>query len=85
MPSRFVGELPEAHVEMIADEGMYGGYGGFRDNSGGNFGSTYDSPGWRRAQAARGANPLRRRTRAPPADFRKVPRANMAAAAHARP
>ena len=58
VPSRFVGELPEAHVEMIADEGMYGGYGGFRDNSGGNFGSTYDSPGWRRAQAARGANPF---------------------------
>jgi len=59
VPSRFVGELPEAHVEMIADEGMYGGYGGFRDNTAPNFGSTYDSPGWRRAQAARGsANPF---------------------------
>jgi DNA helicase-2/ATP-dependent DNA helicase PcrA len=59
VPSRFVGELPQEHVEMIADEGMYGGYGGFRDNTGANFGSTYDSPGWRRAQAARGsANPF---------------------------
>jgi DNA helicase-2/ATP-dependent DNA helicase PcrA len=58
VPSRFVGELPEAHVEMIADDSLYGGYGGFRDNTGANFGSTYDSPGWRRAQAARGASPF---------------------------
>jgi DNA helicase-2/ATP-dependent DNA helicase PcrA len=55
VPSRFVGELPQEHIDMIADEGMYGG---FRDNTGGNFGSTYDSPGWRRAQAARGQNPF---------------------------
>jgi DNA helicase-2/ATP-dependent DNA helicase PcrA len=56
MPSRFVGDLPADHIENIADQGFYGAYGGFRDNAGGgalggDYGSTYDSPGWRRAQA----------------------------------
>src|SRR5258706_8857766 len=34
LPSRFIGELPEAHVDNIASEGFYGNYGGnrFRDN-----------------------------------------------------
>src|SRR5262249_6930537 len=32
LPSRFIGELPEAHVDSVADEGFYGNYGGFRDN-----------------------------------------------------
>jgi DNA helicase-2/ATP-dependent DNA helicase PcrA len=60
LPSRFIGELPEAHVDNIAGEGFYGNYGasGFRDNQSGTgtqagFGSTYSSPGWRRAQAQR--------------------------------
>jgi ATP-dependent DNA helicase UvrD/PcrA len=58
LPSRFIGELPEAHVENSINEGFYGNYGGgFRDNqppghAGGNYGS-YDSPGWRRVQEAR--------------------------------
>jgi DNA helicase-2/ATP-dependent DNA helicase PcrA len=53
LPSRFIGELPPAHVDNIASEGFYGNYGaGFRDNQTG-FASTYDSPGWRRAQEAR--------------------------------
>ena len=38
------------------DEGFYGGYAGFRDNGqAANFGSTYDSPGWKRAQANKAA------------------------------
>jgi len=61
LPSRFIGELPEAHVDNIASEGFYGNYGGgFRDNQSGSgfgttaaFDSTYSSPGWRRAQEAR--------------------------------
>src|SRR4051812_23917319 len=58
LPSRFIAEIPEAHVEMIADEGFYGGSMGFRDNAGGPaFASTYDSPGWKRAQANREAAP----------------------------
>jgi DNA helicase II / ATP-dependent DNA helicase PcrA len=53
MPSRFIGELPEAHIDTVADEGFYGNYGSsFRDNQGG-FSSPYSSPGWRRAQEAR--------------------------------
>jgi len=54
LPSRFITELPQDHVETIVDEGFYGGSVGFRDNAGGQeFASTYDSPGWRRAQANR--------------------------------
>jgi DNA helicase-2/ATP-dependent DNA helicase PcrA len=51
LPSRFIKEIPEEHAEMAMDEGFYGGYAGFRDNAGaGEFASTYDSPGWKRAQ-----------------------------------
>ena len=33
LPSRFIGELPAAHVDNVASEGFYGNYGaGFRDN-----------------------------------------------------
>src|SRR6185503_11219713 len=59
LPSRFINELPEAHVNNVASEGFYGNYGagGFRDNNGGftntGFSGTYDSPGWRRAQQQR--------------------------------
>ena len=53
LPSRFIGELPEKHVENVASEGFYGHYGGgFRDNTQAPSGS-YDSPGWRRVQEAR--------------------------------
>ncbi len=56
LPSRFIKEIPEAHVEIAVDDGFYGGYAGFRDNdNAANFGSTYDSPGWKRAQANRAA------------------------------
>ena len=70
LPSRFIGELPEAHVDNVAGEGFYGNYGGsgFRDNQSGfqaGFDSTYSSPGWRRAQAQRNsASPLPMRMRA---------------------
>ena len=51
LPSRFIKEIPEDHVEATVDEGFYGGYAGFRDNGqAAEFGSTYDSPGWKRAQ-----------------------------------
>ena len=67
LPSRFISELPEDHVDNVADEGFYGHYGSFRDNTvdnfGGNFGGTYDSPGWRRAQAARASTAQMRERR----------------------
>jgi DNA helicase-2/ATP-dependent DNA helicase PcrA len=62
LPSRFTSELPQEHVDAVIDEGFYGGYAGFRDNAASaGFASTYDSPGWRRAQANRAANPERTR------------------------
>jgi DNA helicase-2/ATP-dependent DNA helicase PcrA len=56
LPSRFIKEIPENHIDATVDEGFYGGYAGFRDNeNAASFGSTYDSPGWKRAQANRAA------------------------------
>jgi DNA helicase-2/ATP-dependent DNA helicase PcrA len=61
LPSRFINDLPPEHIDNVAGEGFYGNYGEgtFRDNAGfGDFDiaqSTYDSPGWRRVQAARAA------------------------------
>ena len=57
LPSRFIKEIPEELVDATVDEGFYGGYAGFRDNANAaEFGSTYDSPGWKRAQANRAAS-----------------------------
>ncbi len=57
LPSRFVSEIPEQHIDAVVDEGFYGGYAGFRDSKGGAeaFNSGYESPGWKRAQANRAA------------------------------
>jgi DNA helicase-2/ATP-dependent DNA helicase PcrA len=50
IPSRFVDELPEAHVEVTEAPAHYGGYGGSRFDRVTPFGSTYSTPGWQRAQ-----------------------------------
>jgi DNA helicase II / ATP-dependent DNA helicase PcrA len=60
LPSRFISELPQEHVDMVVDEGFYGGNAGFRDNMSG-FASTYDSPGWKRAQSNKDAGYRRAR------------------------
>jgi DNA helicase II / ATP-dependent DNA helicase PcrA len=60
LPSRFISELPQEHVEMVVDEGFYGGNAGFRDNMS-SFASTYDSPGWKRAQGNKDAGYRRAR------------------------
>jgi DNA helicase-2/ATP-dependent DNA helicase PcrA len=53
LPSRFVDELPLANVDASSETGYYGG--GLREGASRwdevNYGSGYDSPGWRRAQA----------------------------------
>ena len=54
IPSRFIDELPEAHVEVQQSKGGFGGYGGYgasRFDEMQSFGSTYATPGWQRAQA----------------------------------
>jgi DNA helicase-2/ATP-dependent DNA helicase PcrA len=53
LPSRFVDEIPAAHVEAVSETGYYGGGPGMRD-AGSRwddvaFGAGYASPGWRRA------------------------------------
>ena len=69
IPSRFLDELPEAHVEVVDDGGGYGGYGrpiadrqpgrpnpygaSRFDNMGEVFSSSYATPGWQRAQKNR--------------------------------
>jgi len=58
LPSRFLDELPEAHVEVAEVEQSYGGYGrgGYgqsRFDKQEPFQNSYSTPGWRRAQANR--------------------------------
>ena len=67
MPSRFIDELPEDHVEVVSEPGLYGNtasdfashsrFEGARVNDD----AYYDNPGWRRARAAGG-----RRSSSPP-------------------
>jgi DNA helicase-2/ATP-dependent DNA helicase PcrA len=66
MPSRFIDELPEAHVEVLTPPGLYGGgYGAaspqpvqsdLADRAAKADG--YNSPGWRRLQARSGERGL---------------------------
>jgi DNA helicase-2/ATP-dependent DNA helicase PcrA len=58
LPSRFVDELPEAHVEAASQTGYARSDGLSKLNAyapGGGFSSGYESPGWRRAQDRKGA------------------------------
>ncbi len=51
IPSRFLDELPAAHVDVVeAASASYGGYATSRFNSVDSFGSSYNTPGWQRAQ-----------------------------------
>jgi DNA helicase-2/ATP-dependent DNA helicase PcrA len=57
IPSRFLDELPEASVEVTESRGGFGGYGGYgasRFDEMTHFGSSYGTPGWRRAQRRSG-------------------------------
>ncbi|MFY9893237.1 MAG: UvrD-helicase domain-containing protein [Xanthobacteraceae bacterium] len=57
IPSRFLDELPEANVEVTESQGGFGGYGGYgasRFDATTAFGSSYNTPGWQRAQAKKG-------------------------------
>ncbi|MDT3688001.1 MAG: ATP-dependent helicase [Pseudorhodoplanes sp.] len=62
IPSRFLDELPEQHVEVTESKssfggaaygGMGGGYGPSRFDSFAPSGSSYSTPGWQRAQKRR--------------------------------
>ena len=69
VPSRFLDELPQDHVE-VAEPAGYGGYGGGFGSSRFDaiepFNSAYRTPGWQRAQQNRGkADPRSRVERQP--------------------
>ena len=56
LPSRFVDELPLAHVEPQSDTGYYGASAGMKEaksrwDEAPSFGGGYSSPGWKRAQS----------------------------------
>src|SRR6266849_6563326 len=58
IPSRFLDELPAAHVDITESNGgsgwgVSGGYGPSRFDNVESFGSSYTTPGWQRAQANR--------------------------------
>ncbi len=53
IPSRFLDELPETHVQVAEVEQSYGGYGQSRFDKADPFANTYSTPGWKRAQANR--------------------------------
>ena len=62
IPSRFLDELPEAHVDVVEEASDYGGYGSaaygasrFDTRDPFASASTYATPGWQRAQRNRGA------------------------------
>jgi len=64
VPSRFVDELPEESVEVTEAQAQFGGGfgGGFGGRPGGSrfdqiesFGSSYETPGWQRAQSRKAA------------------------------
>jgi DNA helicase-2/ATP-dependent DNA helicase PcrA len=60
VPSRFLDELPEAHVEVTEAKGGSGGfgmsgYGPSRFDETNSFGSNYATPGWQRAQQRKGS------------------------------
>jgi DNA helicase-2/ATP-dependent DNA helicase PcrA len=68
LPSRFVDELPEEHVEVLTPPGLYGGPGGGASMGMGGMASTlhdraaeanvYNSPGWKRLQERQGQRPV---------------------------
>ncbi|MGH6760030.1 MAG: ATP-dependent helicase [Phyllobacterium sp.] len=58
IPSRFLEELPEAHVEIASSGNSYGGYGNntygqSRFDRADPFQNSYSTPGWQRAQQNR--------------------------------
>ncbi len=62
VPSRFIDDLPPAHVQLVESQqsgGHYGAYAQSRFANMDSFGSRYDTPGWKRAQQRADAPPVR--------------------------
>ena len=69
IPSRFIDELPIAHVEVAETQGFHGSYGKSRFDTAENLFASgfYETPGWQRAQRNRppGSTPTSPRAREP--------------------
>jgi DNA helicase-2/ATP-dependent DNA helicase PcrA len=69
IPSRFIDELPIAHVEVAESQGFHGSYGQSRFDTAENLFASgfYETPGWQRAQRNRppGSTPTLPRAREP--------------------
>ncbi|MDF1669188.1 MAG: UvrD-helicase domain-containing protein [Roseovarius sp.] len=71
MPSRFIDELPEDHVEVLTPPGLYGGgYGAVGMESSieekAAKADVYNSPGWKRMQARASQRPTKQPSKAKP-------------------
>ncbi len=67
LPSRFIDELPEAHVEVLTPPGLYGGnYGAAASGieTRAAEANVYNSPGWRRLQSRSASRPMSQPTEA---------------------
>ena len=60
MPSRFIDELPEAHVEVLTPPGLYGGAQSQTSSIDARVAeaNVYNSPGWRRLQERQNQRPM---------------------------
>ncbi|THD81179.1 DNA helicase II [Aliigemmobacter aestuarii] len=66
LPSRFIDELPEDHVEVLTPPGLYGGgygaaaqpFGGSRIEERATRADVYNSPGWKRMQDNAATRPV---------------------------
>jgi DNA helicase-2/ATP-dependent DNA helicase PcrA len=65
LPSRFIDELPEDHVDVLTPPGLYGGgYGAAAPAASSGIServaeaNVYNSPGWRRLQARSSERPM---------------------------
>ena len=69
LPSRFIDEIPSQHVNAVSDTGYFAGdaggatdrfaaYGPLGTAPGSGFSTGYESPGWKRAQAAAAVSKL---------------------------
>jgi DNA helicase-2/ATP-dependent DNA helicase PcrA len=77
LPSRFIDELPEAHVDVLTPPGLYGGGFGAAGMASSieqkaASADVYNSPGWRRMQERSAQRPMAQRPMAQPREARNV-------------
>ncbi|WP_208434025.1 ATP-dependent helicase [Bartonella taylorii] len=69
LPSRFLGELPAEHIELIGMETSYGGYGKSHFKQQNPFYNDYSKSGWKRAQKNIEGKVIAQSVSDPPSDF----------------